>query len=176
MPKRNLLKRTMPKHRLIYPVLLLTLMVMMFCFSAQPAVESDETSGHFTTLAAHTLLSNLEEFDTDTQTRIISGFAFIVRKTAHFCEYALMGFLWYLWLREKKGAPFLALGASALYAGSDELHQYFVPGRSCELRDVLVDSCGAAAGILFAFVLLCTLYCMFHKGIVKWGTWKKRRK
>lgn len=37
----------------------------------------------------------------------------------------------------------------ALYACSDELHQYFVPGRSCKLFDVCVDSTGAFFGALF---------------------------
>ena len=34
-----------------------------------------------------------------------------------------------------------------LYAVTDEVHQYFVPGRSCELRDALIDACGVAAGV-----------------------------
>ena len=37
----------------------------------------------------------------------------------------------------------------ALYACSDEFHQYFVPGRSCKLFDVCVDSTGAFFGALF---------------------------
>lgn len=41
-----------------------------------------------------------------------------------------------------------------LYALSDELHQVFVPGRGCQIQDVLVDSAGAAVGIL-----LCLLVC-----------------
>lgn len=36
----------------------------------------------------------------------------------------------------------------ALYACSDELHQYFVPGRSCKFFDVCVDSTGAFFGAL----------------------------
>ena len=36
----------------------------------------------------------------------------------------------------------------AFYAVTDEIHQYFVPGRSCELRDMLIDACGVAAGVL----------------------------
>ena len=35
-----------------------------------------------------------------------------------------------------------------LYAISDEIHQYFVPGRSAEIRDVLIDVLGANIGIL----------------------------
>lgn len=36
------------------------------------------------------------------------------------------------------------------YAMTDEFHQSFVPGRSCELRDVVIDSCGVLMGVLLA--------------------------
>ena len=43
-----------------------------------------------------------------------------------------------------------AVGISALYGVSDELHQAFVPGRSCEALDAVADCVGAAlAGLLF---------------------------
>jgi UDP-2,3-diacylglucosamine pyrophosphatase LpxH len=38
----------------------------------------------------------------------------------------------------------------SLYGASDECHQYFVPGRSCEFGDWLADSLGAALGVAFA--------------------------
>jgi VanZ family protein len=36
------------------------------------------------------------------------------------------------------------------YAVTDEIHQYVVPGRSCEVRDVVIDSCGVLVGALIA--------------------------
>ena len=162
----------MRKLWLIYPVLLLALMTVIFCFSAQPADDSSATSSRFAVFASRVLLTNFEDFDNAGQAQIIDGLTFLVRKTAHFSEYALMGFLWYLWLHRKRFAPLLALGLSAAYAASDELHQAFVPGRSCELRDVLVDTSGAACGILAAFLLLCVVWCVRHREIVHWGTWK----
>lgn len=42
---------------------------------------------------------------------------------------------------------------AALYASTDEFHQLFVPGRSGQFRDVLIDSCGAAAGTLIVYAL-----------------------
>lgn len=36
------------------------------------------------------------------------------------------------------------------YAATDETHQLFVPGRSGQVRDVLIDSVGAAIGVLLA--------------------------
>ena len=35
-----------------------------------------------------------------------------------------------------------------LYALSDEVHQIYVPGRSCELRDVFIDTSGSIIGII----------------------------
>ncbi len=41
-------------------------------------------------------------------------------------------------------AVLTAVGLSAAYGVTDELHQAFVPGRSPELADVLADTTGAA--------------------------------
>ena len=42
----------------------------------------------------------------------------------------------------------LTLALCIAYAASDEVHQYFVPGRSADYRDVLADGAGAALGLL----------------------------
>ena len=49
------------------------------------------------------------------------------------------------------GAPAAWLIGTA-YAVTDEFHQAFVPGRSCELRDVVIDSCGVLTGVLAALL------------------------
>lgn len=39
---------------------------------------------------------------------------------------------------------------------TDEVHQLFVPGRSCQVTDMLIDSCGVLAGVLAGLALfLC---------------------
>ncbi len=43
-------------------------------------------------------------------------------------------------------AVVLAIVCASLYGVTDELHQYFVPGRACDPADWLVDTCGAALG------------------------------
>lgn len=40
-----------------------------------------------------------------------------------------------------------ALLICVLYAISDEVHQKFIPGRSGEVRDVIIDTAGASVGI-----------------------------
>ena len=71
-----------------------------------------------------------------------------VRKLAHFTEYFILGGLLYLDRRLMgRGPALLPLGAALLTAAADEYIQTFVPGRSGQLRDVLLDLFGAAAGI-----------------------------
>lgn len=79
---------------------------------------------------------------------------FVVRKMAHFSEYAILGVLSYLFFGEFRiSAHKNAFIFSFLYAVSDEVHQLFVKGRSGQWSDVLIDSLGALCGILFCLYL-----------------------
>ena len=44
-------------------------------------------------------------------------------------------------------APIGAWAAAVAYAISDEVHQWFVPGRQSDPIDVLLDATGAAVGL-----------------------------
>jgi hypothetical protein len=70
----------------------------------------------------------------------------VLRKIAHFCEYAVLGLL----LVRATRREVLAFGIGVLYAASDELHQHFVPGRHAAVRDVAVDAGGVLAGLVVA--------------------------
>jgi hypothetical protein len=157
---------------IVFPLLIVALMVFIFCMSAQPADESAMTSGEFTRFIAKMLLSNFTDYSDAMQNKILHGMSFIVRKTAHFTEYACLGFLGYIWLHRIRLGWLYTIGAAVLYAVTDEIHQIFTPGRSCELRDVLVDGSGACFGIVTAFVLLSVLYCLHHREVQRWGTWE----
>lgn len=50
--------------------------------------------------------------------------------------------------------PLVALILSSLYGVSDEFHQIFTPGRSCDPMDWLVDTCAAAIGAAIVWTLL----------------------
>ena len=136
------------RHISVILILLIALMIVIFCFSAQPAEESTVTSSRVCQFIAKRIFSNFDSYEDDLQKKIISGMTHAVRKTAHFAEYALMGFLWYLLLRKKKLNILLAVSGTAVYAASDELHQKFVPGRSCEARDMLIDTGGIVMGTI----------------------------
>ena len=72
-------------------------------------------------------------------------------KVAHFGAYAVLGLLlaWAsLESRLAAGWPVL-LGLA--YAASDEVHQYFVPGRSPDVADWMADALGVAAGCFLLY-------------------------
>lgn len=70
----------------------------------------------------------------------------VLRKIAHFCEYAVLGLL----LVRAIGRERPAVLAGVAYAATDELHQHFVRGRHAAFRDVAIDAAGILAGVLLA--------------------------
>ncbi len=72
---------------------------------------------------------------------------FIVRKSAHIVEYAILTFLWFrsLWTVPErfKSCVIRSVVLSVLYAMSDEWHQSFVPNRLGTWEDVVWDAVGA---------------------------------
>jgi len=83
-----------------------------------------------------------------------------VRKCAHVTEYAVFAMLLHravqgsFWSNRKKWSWYsagLAWGIATAFAVTDEWHQLFVPGRQGSPWDVLLDSSGAAIGILLLY-------------------------
>ena len=79
-----------------------------------------------------------------------------VRKTAHFTEYAVLGFFTYKAVScdvlDRKKAVLTAQLISTGYASTDEIHQMFVPGREGKVFDMMIDSCGAFCGIMVSLI------------------------
>lgn len=93
----------------------------------------------------------------------IENYSFLIRKTAHFSEYAFLGILMYTNLKEYIRNKYLPVSfiLSAAYAASDEIHQRFVSERSFALMDIFIDSCGALTGIVL--IHLVTEYAAKRK-------------
>jgi VanZ family protein len=75
----------------------------------------------------------------------------VVRKTAHFSEYLVLGCLLFMGFLDKSKLARSILSvfiAGLLFAVSDEVHQLFVPGRTLRPFDVLVDMAGIGAAML----------------------------
>lgn len=76
----------------------------------------------------------------------------VLRKFAHFAEFAVLGFLlaWYTVRRGKRGVArfFTPFSLSVLAALIDETIQIYRPGRLSSVTDVWIDTFGACTGIL----------------------------
>ena len=79
--------------------------------------------------------------------------SFIIRKLAHFIEYLILGILIYNLIKDYNYKVYLAIILCMLYAISDEVHQLFVPGRSCQIFDMIVDCLGSITGIYLFYVV-----------------------
>ena len=127
----------------------------IFYFSAQNATESSKTSGVFLRIILE-LFPGFNSMTRAAQTDMIESMMTVIRKCAHFSIYAFLGF-WLLFLvrqyRPKHAIP-ITVASSFLYAITDELHQHFVPGRSCQIIDVFIDTAGALTGGLVALLLV----------------------
>ncbi len=80
-------------------------------------------------------------------------------KVIHFFIYVVFAFAANRAIRHQTRFPLLAhhhyvftLLLVALYGASDELHQYFVPSRTCSVYDWIADSLGAVLFMVFDWV------------------------
>lgn len=147
----------MNKLKIIRVVLLLAILgtaVMIFLFSSQPADESQKTSDKLTTTVIRIVDPQFEKKPKPRQLSTRKLVSLIIRKLAHFSEFALLGALLYAYLRlsPRPGtagrALLIALVLAALYACTDEAHQMLVEGRGPSPVDVGIDTLGALTAIL----------------------------
>ena len=146
---------TIKIRRLILPALLFFQILFIFTMSSFGHTSSDAQSNLFVDFIAqnfphvrHGLENNLISLNT---------LIFLVRKTAHFAEYAILGSLFFLNLKnwqKSNGTLTMSILFSYLYAITDELHQVFVPGRSAQFRDVLIDTLGASFGAIITYLIV----------------------
>lgn len=160
-------KRTM-KIRIIFAVAVVLNAALIFFLSAQNGEKSAETSGLLIERLFGDLFTKLEINLGDIA--VFAAIDHIIRKLAHFSEYALLGInLSVLISAFDKKIPFTAICAvtsSFLYACTDEFHQYFVPARSAQFTDVMIDTLGAAAGTA-VFVLIIMIKNAIEKKHIK---------
>lgn len=138
---------------------MIVVMITIFIFSMAPAEKSANTSGGILALVVD-LLEKMTHSTLSAET--VDILHTLIRKCAHITEYGILGatvvFAFYpeiyAYVYKKTGglrSPLfivIPLMVSAMYSTSDEIHQLFVPGRSGEVLDVFIDSCGAMIGIL----------------------------
>ena len=153
--------------RLLYFIPVLLWMAVIFWFSSNNGDRSSLQSGRVSYMVA-SMVDKTFGLDMSDMERMSfsSGISFMVRKTAHFTEYFVLGLLLYMAISINFGSTLDMLDADLRfgkilrlryflpvvivfgYAGTDELHQYFVPDRCCSFRDVLIDTTGGLSAVL----------------------------
>ena len=145
--------------RVITTILSLGIMGMIFCFSMEPAAESDVTSGRIAELAADVLRPEWRTYEPEKRLSFYNEMQHVVRKCAHFTEFMLLGLSLRLclesWFGKRKWLGIAGWTGGTLYAALDEAHQIRVDGRSGQWPDVLIDSAGVLTGVL---LITCILY------------------
>lgn len=137
------------KNRIIFSWILLVIwMIFIFYMSAQPADISNSQSGF--------VIKLLQSIGIDSSGNNIGLLTTIVRKGAHFSEYAILGLLSYNVMKNyftKKRARIVAVLIVFFYACSDEFHQLFVSGRAGKITDVIIDTSGGIFSVLIIWMI-----------------------
>ncbi len=137
---------------------IIAVVIAIFCFSAQSKAQSNEKSDPIVD-SVITGLPGYSEMTGSERWELRHTVIVVVRKAAHVTEYAALGFFTYLHAHfsgsfSEKTKMLASLGFCAFYGATDEIHQYFVPGRFSTALDVLIDTGGALIGILLLCLLL----------------------
>lgn len=154
----------------VHRILLIVWLAVIFLFSAKPADESTKMSMGVGRLVASIFVPGFEDWTESEQTAFAEKIDYPVRKCAHATEYAIAAVLFVFFYADfdktKDKRYWLAFVCTFLYAVSDEIHQLFVPGRSCQFTDVLIDSSGALIGVLFV-IIVTRLIAMIKNALVE---------
>ena len=148
------------KKQIVLWILVVLWMMLIYSFSSQVANDSNRLSTGVTQVVVETIEKVSPETDLDVET--LNG---IIRKNAHFIMYFVLGILVYSAIGgEVSGVKrfIVSLLICSLYAVSDEVHQFFVPGRGPAVFDVFIDSSGTCVGI-FTYIIMSNI---FFKSVV----------
>lgn len=128
--------------------------ILIYTFSAESGYESANTSSHIVNI----LTSILNKLNSDNLTdNTINVITFIIRKMAHFTLYYILAILVYMYfltysISKRKNVCYTLIFC-VIIAILDEIHQYFVPGRSAAIRDVLIDGVGSSIGYICIYYI-----------------------
>lgn len=113
-------------------------MFLIFLMSSFDATESANQSNFIVNI-----ITNIFKIEN------IEVLSFIIRKLAHFTEYLILGFLTINMLNKNDISKkyLISILICLIYATSDEIHQFLIPGRDCQIKDILIDSIGSITGI-----------------------------
>ena len=126
----------------------------IFSFSLQPADESGDTSKEFGRMLVELVAPEWSDELDEMSPAQLEHWNHVLRKCAHFTEYLILGVLvtntlYHMPVHRK---VLTGIGLCGIAAAVDETIQLFVPGRSGQVSDVLLDCFGAFFGIMLVYL------------------------
>ncbi len=154
----NLMKsaKQRQKEYIIFAALLIQCLIITM-FSSQIASVSSQTSSTIVDIIKR-IVAVLPIKNTDA---IEFNLTYLVRKGAHFYNFTVVGIFIFMLSRvqESGGVKIIPLLGMGLFAAVfDEVHQYFVPGRSAQLSDMMIDFSGVLFGVCAAYTVLGLIF------------------
>lgn len=133
-------------------------MGVIFFLSAENSDESGGRSGDISFQIVETFTKNDTDMTDAERQEIADDLDPPLRTMAHMFCFCVLGMLYFLTSRTFPASTLIgalsSVGCALIYAISDEVHQHFVPGRSMQLQDILVDLTGAVIGVAFVLIVM----------------------
>lgn len=143
--------------KVINIILIILWMGLIFVLSNDTAEESSKKSDGLIVRCVQDIIKR--NLSTKEKEKVLKYLVKPVRKSAHFFLYFVLGILIINLFKSFELFNYktilLTILLCFLYACSDEIHQLFIKGRSCEVRDILIDTIGSLSGI--------SVYYLFSK-------------
>ena len=141
--------------KLLLWLLVLMTAGMIYLFSAQEAPVSGRVSGRVVEAVIRIAEPQYDQMPPQLQRITFSRYDTLVRKTAHFAEFLVLGLglSLLLYAYRLRFSPLWACILGLIYACLDEGHQLLVEGRAPMVQDVLIDGMGLLSGALLAFAI-----------------------
>ena len=140
---------------LIWAAASLFCMAVIFVFSS---FNADQSGGMSDSIVSTQITFFHDWFGLYASSVLIHVLSLIVRKSAHVFIFLMLGVCAANTMRyltdNGKVVFWASLGWCSFYGATDELHQYFVPGRACMWQDWVLDIIGAFIGIGFVFIYM----------------------
>lgn len=138
----------------VFIVLTILWMAMIFYMSNQPAeISTEQSNSAINILSTLPILGNLIDIMVSNGSATV-----IVRKGAHMFSYGVISVLSFMSMydlkTDAKKIYIKSILIAFLYACTDEFHQLFIPGRSGEFRDVLIDTTGSVIAIFIVYLTI----------------------
>ena len=147
--------------RTILRIVLIIALGFVFYTIFQFSAQNGEKSGGLSRKVVSKVINFFpytKDLSNNTKVKIVEKSQPIIRKLAHFSIYMVVGILIMTFISTynvillKKFI--ISLGVGLVYAISDEIHQYFVPGRTPKLMDVGIDVAGVFLGIIIVLIVI----------------------